>query len=498
MSRSAVLPLASLIVLICIVSTSLGLNIFYLKSQTLKLAKIQAEESYKKDIFYRRWNAQSAGVYAQVSEYIQPNEHLDIEDRDIVTQSGTMLTRVNPAFMTRMVYDIQMNESGIQGKITSLNPIRPENAPDEFETKALKLLKSQERKNVFHFVSGEQGEESDVLRAVYPFYTEESCLQCHGQQGYSIGDLRGAISIRVPMKRFQSMEEDQILNLITSHLIFFLCGSILLIALWFNMKKYEEFEERVRQSEIKAKNLDRLGVLAGGLAHDYNNLLTGIMGNLSMIRYSLSQETVIYNYANQAIQSTEQAAALTQQLLTFSKGGAPVKSMENIKELIEDTADFCLHGSKATCEIDIDEALWKVIIDKSQFSQVLQNILINASQSMNKYGTIHVAARNCKLDENMIASQNLLPLHRGCYVKITIQDEGCGIPEQNMGKIFDPFFTTKKESHGLGLSTSHSIIAKHHGLIQVASQINIGTVFTIYIPATQENDFSKQEGLQIE
>jgi len=236
-------------------------------------------------------------------------------------------------------------------------------------------------------------------------------------------------------------------------------------------------ERRKTEEELrKIERLESLGVLAGGIAHDFNNLLTGILGNLSLVRTEEGEE--FQNILEEAKQASIQAKNLAQQLLTFSKGGEPIKGRVSIEDIIRDSAGFTLHGSNVKCLYDVPPDLWKVKVDKGQMSQVIDNLVINANQAMPQGGNIKIKAENI-----ILKKKSSLPLPEGKYVKITFEDKGIGIPDTHLLRIFDPYFTTKQKGSGLGLATVYSIIQKHDGHISVESQVGKGTAFFIYLPA---------------
>ncbi len=239
-------------------------------------------------------------------------------------------------------------------------------------------------------------------------------------------------------------------------------------------------ESRIIEAElIRADKLETVGVLAGGIAHDFNNLLTGILGNVSLAKMQSNQWDKVYERLNEAEKASLRAKSLTQQLLTFSKGGDPILKVTSIAGLLKDSATFALHGSNVSCKFNIQDDLWAVEVDEGQISQVINNIIINADQAMPSGGTITLTA------ENIIVGKKFhLPLRPGKYVKISIQDQGIGIPKAHFSKIFDPYFTTKQKGSGLGLATSYSIIKRHDGYITLESELGVGTTFYIYLPAT--------------
>ncbi|UYP47804.1 Adaptive-response sensory-kinase SasA [Candidatus Lokiarchaeum ossiferum] len=241
-------------------------------------------------------------------------------------------------------------------------------------------------------------------------------------------------------------------------------------------------EKRKMEEEIiKTSKLDSLGVLAGGIAHDFNNLLTSIIGNLSIASLEIeNHQSSLRELINEAESACIRAAQLTKQLLTFSKGGAPIKKSESISHIISDTVQFLLRGSNIQFDSQIDENLDVVNVDVSQISQVIQNIVINAKQAMPHGGTIKISASNfiaSSGDHNFAKRKGLK------YVQIVISDSGIGIPREFLPRIFDPYFTTKESGSGLGLAMCYSIIKKHDGIILVDSEVGKGTTFTIYLPS---------------
>ncbi len=242
-------------------------------------------------------------------------------------------------------------------------------------------------------------------------------------------------------------------------------------------------EKKMEEELLKNRKLDSIGVLAGGIAHDFNNLLAMILGNLELASRRLTEtDGRAAQILAEAGKATQRAVKLTQQLLTFSKGGEPIKEATALPALINDSANFVLQGSNAACHIDCPDNLWNVDIDSGQISQVVQNIIINADQAMPEGGRIEIACTN--VDDP--AQETLLSTHEGHYVRIKFTDSGIGIPKEVVEKIFDPYFTTKKRGSGLGLAICHSIISKHDGYLTVDSVPGQGTVFTIYLPALGE------------
>jgi PAS domain S-box-containing protein len=239
-------------------------------------------------------------------------------------------------------------------------------------------------------------------------------------------------------------------------------------------------EKRIEEELQNARKIESIGVLAGGIAHDFNNILTAIIGNISLAKMHTDPESKVQTRLTEVEKACLRATALTQQLITFSKGGVPIKRTVSIKQLLEDSASFALRGSNVKCDLAIQDDLLPCDIDGRQISQVVKDMIINADQAMPEGGTITITAENSTVDED-----DNLPLKDGEYVKIVIQDKGIGIAPENINKIFDPFFSTKEKGSGLGLASSYSIIKKHGGYIGVASKDGAGTTFTVYLPAAK-------------
>jgi len=256
-----------------------------------------------------------------------------------------------------------------------------------------------------------------------------------------------------------------------------------------NEKLLKEIEDRERMEGelVKAQKLESLGVLAGGIAHDFNNLLASILGNISLAMLDLQPSGGPFRQLQAAERASLRAQDLTLQLLTFSKGGAPVKRPAVISELIRETAGFALRGSHVRHDFFFADELWLLDIDEGQISQVIHNLLINADHAMPEGGTISIRCENC-----VIKDSSGLPLRPGDYVKVSVQDYGIGIPREHLSKIFDPYFTTKQQGSGLGLATSYSIIKKHGGHIIAESELGVGTTFTIYLPASRSGKLAKR------
>ena len=247
---------------------------------------------------------------------------------------------------------------------------------------------------------------------------------------------------------------------------------------------------RLEQEMQKMQKLESLGLLAGGLAHDFNNLLTSILGNVSLVKMQVGVDHKSFNRLTDAEKAARRATDLTQQLLTFAKGGAPIKEPASLAEIAKETCNFAMSGSSARCLYTIPASLWSAEVDKGQISQVFNNLTINSIHAMPGGGTIRLDFENATIQENSALSL----LKPGDYIKIVFSDEGAGIPEHIVDKIFEPYFTTKSGGTGLGLATVFSIINRHEGQISVESKIGVGTTFTLYVPALRDTVSPVREG----
>jgi PAS domain S-box-containing protein len=246
--------------------------------------------------------------------------------------------------------------------------------------------------------------------------------------------------------------------------------------------------KKAERERLHFSKLESLATLAGGIAHDFNNILTAIIGNISLAMLDHQMEGESRERLTEAERACLQARNLSRQLLTFSKGGAPIKELVSVKKLVTESASFACRGSQVNYESSLPDNLWTVEADPGQIGQVFQNLVINAIQAMPTGGLIKIRGENLE-----VAAGSELPLETGRYVKISIQDEGIGISAELLPRIFEPYFTTKQKGSGLGLATSYSIIKNHNGHISVESELGIGTMFKVYLPASDQKVIQQPE-----
>jgi PAS domain S-box-containing protein len=257
-----------------------------------------------------------------------------------------------------------------------------------------------------------------------------------------------------------------------------------------------DISERKKMQEelLKAHKLESLGILAGGIAHDFNNILTGILGNLSLASARLDPSHAVARYLIDCEKAAVRASKLTQQLLTFARGGEPVKKLISPCHLISETASFVFRGSNVKAFTHFDEDIWCIEADSGQINQALHNVMINAIQAMPGGGEVVISVVN-----ETLAADNTQLLTPGSYIRISVEDQGCGIPAEYLSKVFDPYFTTKPEGTGLGLASVYSIVKRHGGAVVAASNVGIGSCVTLFLPAVpcgnpeDETDLSMPE-----
>lgn len=320
------------------------------------------------------------------------------------------------------------------------------------------------------YIPAEKRQGSPFCYEVY-MQRDTPCVPCQAMEVFKKGT-----SVRLERKN----PIDNIVREINAYPIFNSSGEVIMVAEYIH-----DITERkmLEEERLKSKKLESLGLLAGGIAHDFNNMLMAILGNISIILYQNDPKDKRTDEFLEIKKAAERARELTQQLLTFSKGGAPIRRPSSLEHLIKETATFMLRGSKIKYSFESPQKLWRVNIDKGQISQVVQNLVLNTIQAMPEGGELVIGARNFVADEYCT-----LPLEKGKYVEVTFKDQGTGIRKEHLHKIFDPYFSTKKQGSGLGLSIVYSIIRNHEGFITAKSIDNQGATFIFYLPATIDRE----------
>ncbi len=493
-----------------VVAGSAVFNLITFKGHISEIARSRARFAFEKDILYRRWNAKHGGVYVPVTDETPENPYLEVDEKTFRTPSGKLLTKMNPAYMIRQAHEIEAQQYGIQAHITSLNPIRPGNSPDMWEEKALKLFEQgEEEVDSIEMFYGEPH-----MRLMKPLYVEKSCLKCHERQGYQLGDVRGGISVSIPMKPLWDFSKLTIFISVVVHVFIWFLGLFWLVIFSKNLLNktiaLEKSNRKLRMTQkqlVQSEKLASIGQLSAGITHEINNPMTFITNNIEVLREYLKSYTQVFELVQRLKISVEEknmeeAQRIVKELTDLeenTKFDFILKDVENlieesrsgaerIKSIILELKTFAHKDIGVVEKADINEILEKilailrnevkykaqvekkygdipsVICNSQQIGQVFMNILVNAVHSIEKEGTITV--------ETFVDKE---------FVYIEISDTGVGIPEEELQIIFDPFFTTKEigKGTGLGLSISYEIVKAHGGDILVESIPGRGTKFSI-------------------
>jgi PAS domain S-box-containing protein len=276
-----------------------------------------------------------------------------------------------------------------------------------------------------------------------------------------------------------------------------LIGSVYVARDISDYKRAEEERRKLEERLQQAQRMESIGTLAGGIAHDFNNLLAGIVGYISLAQLRARSGDGVFELLGTAEETALRAKDLTQRLITFSKGGAPIKRIVSIGKLIMNSAGLTLGGSGVRCDFSIPLDLWPVDVDEGQMGQVIDSLMQNAREAMKKGGVVTARAENVTLNGKGVGEDAQQENSR--YVMISIEDEGCGIAPEDLQRVFDPYFSTKdmgaQKGMGLGLAIAHSIVTKHGGYMEVQSQVGKGSTFRVYLPASGETPGKKAEGI---
>jgi len=584
-----------------------------------------ARASFEKDIAFRRWAAKHGGVYVPVTDETPPNPYLTIPERDITTPSGVPLTRMNPAYMTRQVYEISRLQPGApQGHITSLNPIRPENAPDAWERMVLEKFEKGEREfSEFQEINGKP-----YFRYMQSLDTEQPCLKCHAEQGYREGDIRGGISVSIPMESSNhTMYRSSLLHVLIIAAIW-LAG---LAGLWFSYRKVsaasralrdkmnfaenlilnstvptfvidsdhkvliwnraleelsgvrapdiigtdqqwrafyttpqpcladyvvdgkikeasalydrfsksrligdgwhaegdfvlnnrcsrlvfasapirdqdgtiiaaietlEDITERISLEAqlLQSQKMESVGILAGGVAHDFNNVLTVISGYADLLQLNLEDDQENLPLVREISASANRASEITHGLLAFSGKRDIQLQYDDLNQILESIRKSLgrLIREDITLVIQAGPEQLPVYVDRVQIEQALINLVVNARDALETGGLITVATMLTELDQPLAEGATVVP--PGRYAGFYVRDNGSGMDSETVKNIFEPFFTTKEKGKGtgLGLSIVHKIVSRHNGHITVVSTPGCGAEFRVYLPVYSGQALQRQ------
>lgn len=474
-----------------LLATIVGLLAFGLRQIEAHYSNVAREMGrafFTEQVVSRRWNAMHGGVYVPVSSIIKPNPYLDDPLRDVTTTNGIKLTKINPAFMTRLVSELTKLDQGITFHITSSRPLNPINAPDPWELKSL--------------ASFENGitETFEVRnRDGFPFFsymgrliTETACLGCHVKDGYQVGDVRGGISVSVPYAAFlAAIEADNRTALMTHGIIaLFGIGSILLLGAWLahNVGKLESTNAQLAGTNLdlgeRADELRHLNELKNKFlaiaAHDLRNPLTSISGMSKMIMKMELEEEKKSELVTTINRASDHMLALLNDLLDISvieSGHFAIESKPNdIVELIQNRVRLMsVNAEPKGIRLTTDfEVIPEFAFDRDRMTQVVDNLLSNAVKFSPLDTIVHVAAKSSDGS-----------------VRLSIADQGPGIPPEEVDRLFAPFEklrnrpTGNEKSTGLGLSIVKRIVEAHGGAVSIDSEVRNGSTFYVTLPTAQ-------------
>lgn len=467
-----------------VVGASLVWNVVQVRHNTKETMRHHARASFEKDLIWRRWVVGRSGVYVPVSEETPPNPYLShIEERDITTPSGHRLTLFNPAYVTRQVHELGDNQYGIRGHITSLNPIRPENAPDPWETKALQAFERGETE----MSSVEDMEGEEYMRLMRPLVTEEGCLKCHSAQGYKAGDIRGGISISIPMELILAIAQRYTIGLALGHGLLWILG---LSGIGLGAQRLtrsergrkraeEELKEnavQLEQANIHLQEADRLKtVFFASMSHELRTPLNSIIGFTGIILQGLagplSDEQT--KQLGMICDSARHLLNLINDILDVSRIEAgqleTTSEMFDMRETIEKVVEIMTPLAEKKDLVLVAEVapeVGQITSDRQRVEQILVN-LVNNSVKFTEKGEVRI---ECQI------SNGLLVTH--------VVDTGIGIKPEDVGMLFEAFCQTdnRHEGTGLGLFICKKLVEMLGGELRVQSEWGVGSTFTFTLP----------------
>ena len=455
-----------------IIGVSLFFNLFLVNQNVLEASRIQGRVAIQKDVIYRRWNAEMGGVYVPVTEKTRPNPYLNVSERDIFTSSNRALTLMNPAYMTRKVHELGFEVYGEIGHITSLKPVRPENAADSWETDA--LLAFEEGESEVSSVVKIDG--LDYMRLMRPLITDETCLKCHAFQGYKVGDIRGGISVAVPMERMREISRKQVFTMSAGHFFVWLFGFIGIVLLmdWL-MKSEEERVSAEEQLVSYSKDLEHSNMLKDLfidiMRHDLLNPVS-VARNLS--KFVLKEEV-----DPKKREALEIVVETNEKVIGLIEDASVLAKLESVEKLDLEELDLGIELRSVVNELNhlADDRGTKIILNvEGEYlvltSPLVHSVFSNLIGNAIKYGSSD--------SEIVIEIQD-----DGSDWKISVADHGGGVPDKYKEQIFNRFKRIRKgavKGSGLGLAIVKQVVDAHSGRVWVEDNPGGGSIFFVTLP----------------
>lgn len=466
-----------------------------LQQQIVFLATSEAKANWDKDNSFRGWATKHGGLYVVPDERTPPNPYLaHIKTRDITTTDGQKLTLMNPAYMMRQMTEEYEKEYGIKGSITGQILLNPINKADDWEMKALKSFDH----GVTETIEMTTIDNQPYLRLMRPMKMESGCIKCHGHLGFKIGDIRGGVSVSIPMTSYYESIEGTTNGILVTHIAVWLLGFIGIVYSSYLKHRDEIKESKARYSLQRTQKMEAIGQLTGGIAHDFNNLLAIIMGNLEILEDLLKDQPKINERVKDANKAVTRGADMIRQLLAFSRNSNSQNSVVLLNDVINNMDRFITRSITPEIELEFKLAnnLWYTELMSGEFEDALLNLVINARDSMPKGGKLIIETSNVTLGDDFVrVNPSIEP---GEYVHLDITDTGHGMSKIVQNNVFNPFFTTKGigQGTGLGLSMVYAFIQHLDGYIKITSEENTGTTMHLYFPRSQRRIETDIEPIQ--
>jgi hypothetical protein len=455
-----------------IILASLAWNIRQVRNNTVQEAAIQAEVAHEKDIVYRRWNTMHGGVYVRVTEETPPNPYLTVPERDMETTSGQKLTLINPAYMTRQASEVAGPDSGIMTHITSLNPLRPENSPDQWESRALESFEGGTKEvGSVDFIDGRE-----YMRLMHPLVTEEGCLRCHADQGYRAGDIRGGISVAIPMAPFRAIESQHIVTLSLAHGVLWILG---LLGHFFGTRELVHSDRERRQAERSTRDYARRLEETNRLKDLFIDIMRHDLLNPAgvikcYVGYLLEEET-----DPRKRDLAEKIELVNNRLTAMIENASKYSRLEEMQEIQCSREDLNRIVRESVLLVNCEAEGTGLHVDylaegeyPAMVNTMIGDVFVNLTSNAMKY-----AAAGKRIEIGIEDD--------GPNWKVYVKDFGPGISEDDREKIFTRFERLQKEGvqgTGLGLAIARRVVDLHQGKIWVEDNPAGGCIFFVSLP----------------